>query len=503
MTSSDHHYLVRFAGDVGTKKGRALIQFRARLAKNIKAALQSEGIPHKVKSTRGRLYVTSYRSRADDVLARVFGLQSFSPIETRPFTDLDDVVRDGEAIFGEEVEGKTFAVRARRSSIRHKLDFTSENIERALGSRLLDRSAGVDLSNPEVTVQVELTSTGAHYYRRVVKGSGGLPLGCEGRALTLVSGGIDSAVAAWYLLKRGIELDYLFYNLGDAAHAHQVTEIVKVLADRWSYGSRPRLYVVDLRPWVDQLRECTDPALWQVLLKRLMILGANRLLAQTRCLAIVTGESLGQVSSQTLTNLAVIEELSDAPILRPLVGFDKVEIVSLARRIGTFEMSARVQEYCALQGRGPTAAATLDEVLANESQMDLGDFAAQFDTLEALDLCGDDVNRRPADSAAVEAVPADATVIDLRPSSAFRTWHYPGATRLDYDEALKAAPHLPTGQTYLVCCEVEFKSAAVVELLREAGRRAYYFRGGTSKMMRYAESQDLVDLASVAPAFRK
>ena len=502
MSTPSHRFLIRFAGDLGTKKGRALVQFRARLARNAKEALAAAGIAGHVETTRGRLYVTAESAEAEGILRRVFGIQSLSPIATFPFEPLDDVVDQGEELFGDQIRGKTFAVRARRSSIRDRLDFTSEDVERALGSRLLERSAGVDLSNPEVTVRVELTATGAHYFRRVVRAEGGLPIGCEGRALCLVSGGIDSLVAAWFMLKRGLALDYLFYNLGDSAHRRQVTRIVKILADRWSYGSRPRLYVVDLRPWVDQLRERTDPKLWQVLLKRLMLLGANRLLRHGENTALVTGESLGQVSSQTLANLTVIEQVSEAPVLRPLIGFDKLEIVEVAQRIGTFELSAQVKEYCALQGKGPSAAADVTRLVENETGLDLDDFVASFDNLRYLDLRQEDAAADELDPPGVDQVPSDSRIIDLRPRAAFDTWHYPGAERLDYEEALKAAPHLPSGRTYLICCEVEFKSAHVAESLRKSGRSAYYFNGGTSKMMRYAAKLDLLELASTAPAMR-
>ena len=154
MSTPRHRFLVRFAGDVGTKKGRALVQFRARLARNTKDALAAEGIACDLETTRGRLYVTAETAEAEGILTRVFGIQSLSPIHTRPFQTLDDVVDQGEELFADEIRGKTFAVRARRSSIRDKIDFTSEDVERALGSRLLERSAGVDLTNPEVTVRV-------------------------------------------------------------------------------------------------------------------------------------------------------------------------------------------------------------------------------------------------------------------------------------------------------------------------------------------------------------
>ena len=142
-------FLIRFSGDLGTKKGRAFIQFRARLARNLRDGLRQKGIRFKLKTTRGRLYLDAEDPGAAEVLEHVFGVQSFSRIHCRSFSGLDDIVEEGEKIFGSSVTGRTFAVRARRSMVRDLVDFTSEDIERRLGSRLLDRSAGVDLSNPQ------------------------------------------------------------------------------------------------------------------------------------------------------------------------------------------------------------------------------------------------------------------------------------------------------------------------------------------------------------------
>ncbi|MCZ6508240.1 MAG: THUMP domain-containing protein [Acidobacteria bacterium] len=505
---AESRFLIRFAGDLGTKKGRALVQFRSRLARNLKDAMRSTGTPFSLQTTRGRIYVSTRQPQADRILRRVFGIQSFSRIHTRQFSTLEDIVVDGERLFGDKVAGKTFAVRARRSSVRSEVSFDSMDIERALGARLLDRSAGVRLSDPEVTVNVELTRTGAHYFEDVTRGPGGLPIGCEGKALALVSGGIDSVAAAWLMLKRGLQLDYLFFNLGDDDHREQVLDVVRVLSGSWSYGSEPRIYISDLRPWVHELRANTDQKLWQVLLKRLMIRGAEEIGSRTNSQGIVTGESLGQVSSQTLDNLAVIEEATSLPVLRPLIGFDKLEIIDLAKRIGTFDRSSKIPEYCALQGRGPTISADRVDLQESEARLDLDAFRQSLQRSATIDLrrevagSGTVAGSAKRPSLAIDAIPDDATVIDLRPARTFEGWHYPGAVRLDYPQALRGAALVERGRPYVVCCEVEFKSADVAEKLRAHGHEAYYFRGGTGRLLRYAAQRQLVDPASVAPAIR-
>jgi thiamine biosynthesis protein ThiI len=209
------------------------------------------------------------------------------------------------------------------------------------------------------------------------------------------------------------------------------------------------------------------------------------------------------VSSQTLENLVAIESGSPFPVLRPLLGFDKGEIVALARRIGTYELSAKVPEYCALQGRAPAVAARAADLEAALGALDLMAFDASVAESPRLELRAP---RRPArdaaDPLALDHVPEDAVVIDLRSPFAFDAWHYPGALRMDYSEALRAYPHVDAARNYLVCCEVEFKSADLAERLRAAGRRAHYFAGGTGKLLKWAAAREMVDPASVAPAVR-
>ncbi|HVR29527.1 MAG TPA: THUMP domain-containing protein [Thermoanaerobaculia bacterium] len=499
----DRTYLLRFSGDLSTKRGRAFAQFRGQLARNLRAAMRDHGLSYTLQLARNRFFLSS-TAEAADVLTGVFGIQSFSPVEHRAWSTFDDLVRAGEELFTEAVRGRKFSVRVRRSRIRGQVDWTSENLERALGTRLLPHSSGVDLSRPEVTASIELDSGIAHLFCDVVPGPAGLPIGCEGRVLALISGGIDSAAAAWLLLKRGAQVDYLFYNLGGSEHENQVLEVIDVLVRRWSYGYRPKLWLHDLRPSVDAIRERTPERLWQVVLKRLMLRGGQAIASRSGALALVTGEAIGQVSSQTLENLAAIESGSPLPVLRPLLGFDKGEIVALARRVGTYDLSAKVPEYCALQGRAPAIAVRAADLDAAERSLDLEAFTASVAEAPRLDLR---VRRRAAREAteplALDFVPDDAMVLDLRSPAAFASWHYPGAVRMDYSEALRAHTHVDPARTYLVCCEVEFKSADLAERLRAAGRRAHYFAGGTTKLLQWAAARELVDPASIAPALHE
>jgi thiamine biosynthesis protein ThiI len=500
IMTGERTYLLRFSGDLSTKRGRAFSLFRGQLARNVRAAMRDAGVPYQLDAGRNRFFVEA-TTEAADPLSRVFGIQSFSPVEHRPWSTFDDLVRAGEELFTEAVRDRSFAIRVRRSRVRGQVEWTSETLERALGARLLPHARKVDLKHPEVTAWIELDWGVAHLFCDVVPGAAGLPIGSEGRVLALVSGGIDSAVAVWLLLKRGVQVDYLFYNLGGSDHENQVLEVIQVLVRRWSYGYRPKLWLCDLRPWVDVLRQRTPERLWQVVLKRLMMRAGYALASRNGALALATGEAIGQVSSQTLENLVAIESGAPMPVLRPLLGFDKSEIVALARKVGTYELSAKVPEYCALQGRAPATAVRAAELDAAEQSLDLDAFVAAVAEAPKLDLRA---RRRPesAQPLALDHVPDGAVVIDLRSPAAFEAWHYPDALRMDYGEALRAYAHVDASRTYLVCCEVEFKSADLAERLRAAGRRAHYFAGGTGKLLKWAASRELVVPSSVAPAVR-
>ena len=216
---SDHLLILRLSGDFYTKARRTRMRFFRRLVSNLEAALKAHGIPYRLEPTWSRLYLETPDDGAAEVAARVFGVQSVSAVERRSWETLDDLVATGVEFFGAAVRGRSFAVRATRRGQRDRIGFDSTRIESALGRALLDAGAGrVNLSEPEVTAHVELEPGSAHLFFDKVMGHGGLPIGVEGRAIALVSGGFDSAVASWLMLKRGVQLDYVFCNLGGAAH---------------------------------------------------------------------------------------------------------------------------------------------------------------------------------------------------------------------------------------------------------------------------------------------
>jgi len=187
----------------------------------------------------------------------------------------------------------------------------------------------------------------------------------------LFSGGIDSPVASWMILKRGCRVHLLFFNIGGEPHLKGARKVAEVLAKKWFYGYKPKLYVVDIRPIIPFIAEKVPEHYRIIILRRTMMRIAEKLAWKIGAEALVTGESLGQVASQTLRNLRVIDDAVDVLVLRPLIGFDKQEIVDMAMKIGTYEESKKLEEYCTLGIRKPTTRANLEEARRYEEQLGL------------------------------------------------------------------------------------------------------------------------------------
>lgn len=478
--------LLRLSGEIGIKARATRMQFRKRLLHNLRDALASEGLAPRIEASHDRLYVELPEAArlADHALARVFGIQSLSLVERHPLTALADVVRTGEALFADAVRGRRFAVRARRVGARDRIAARPRDVERELGTALLAHAAGVDLEDPEVTARIELTEHATAFFTERAPGPGGLPLGVEGHAVALLSGGFDSAVAAWQMQKRGVALDHVFCNLGGEAHLRGVLRVAVELADRWSFGTRPRLFALDFQPVVDALRRHTERRYWQVLLKRQMLRAAAAVADARRAPAIVTGEAVGQVSSQTLQNLAVVSRAVPHAVLRPLVGFDKDEITARARAIGTFELSKEVGEYCALVPSRPATRAALRVVEREEAKLPDDLVARCVEGRSRFDLRALARDAFEDDALAVERVPEGAVLIDLRPLAQYRSAHHPNALHLDFASAQKAWPSLDRSRVYVLSCEFGLLSAHLAEQMRRAGFRAHALRGGQRALMR-------------------
>lgn len=484
MGQAEYSYrvLIRPSGELATKSRHTRRRFQRRLVECVEDALSSSDIGGRVLEEWGRLFAETDSPAALDVIPRVFGIASVSHIEASCEPRRESIIELGEQLYAGRVRGKTYAVRARRSG---KHDFTSKDINYGLGAAL-NRNARVDLDDPDVTVGVEIRDDEAYFFSQRVSGAGGLPLGMEGTAVALISGGYDSAVAAWMMLKRGVALDYIFCNLAGGAYERAVLSVAKLLADEWSYGTRPRIHVVDFQDVVRQLKRRVRENYWQVVLKRLMYRAAATISRQTGALGIVTGESIGQVSSQTLANLCAIDGSVSIPVFRPLLGFDKGEIIERSRSIGSYALSEKVREYCALTERRPITDATPEEAAAEEAKFDLSMLDSATSTRRTLSLRELDAGELVQPYLYTTEIPEDALVIDARPRSHYEPWHYPGAVHREFWEILGDFQTLDRERRYVLYCELGLKTAQLAEKMQRAGYEAYSFKGGLRAIREYA-----------------
>lgn len=267
---------------------------------------------------------------------------------------------------------ESFAIDARRSST----DFPVPSMEmnRRLGAYVQSRRTGrVDLGSPDVTCFVEVVQGEAYVYARRIAGPGGLPVGTSGRVVTLFSAGIDSPVAAWRMMKRGSVVVGVHFSgrpqTNDASERIAV-ELGSAL-ERW--GGMARLYVVPFGDLQRRIALSAPPDLRVLLYRRLMLRVAESIAKTEGAKALVTGESLGQVASQTLENIAAVDAAATMPVLRPLIGMDKLEIIGEARHVGTYELSIQKHADCCtlFMPRSPATHATVAEVEAGEADLDL------------------------------------------------------------------------------------------------------------------------------------
>lgn len=333
-------------------KGRNRSFFEQRMVQNLRMAVRDVG-GKQVDALQGRIRVILSPDASwpvvRDRIARVFGIANFSLAQSAPFGDDTTRLLDplkhaiGDAIH--DMRFNTFRVSAKRSDKRFPL--TSMDVEREIGAHVRSVTGkSVDLRHPDLTIHVETLIKDAYYFMEREEGPGGLPVGTSGRVACLLSGGIDSPVAAFRLMKRGCTATFIHFHgrpYVSRASEEKVRELAALLT---RYQFQSRLHLVAFGDIQRQIVVGAPSAFRIVLYRRMMIRIAEELARRERCWALVTGDSLGQVASQTAENLSVVEEAAGMPVLRPLIGMDKVEITAQAQRIGTYEISIEPDQDC-------------------------------------------------------------------------------------------------------------------------------------------------------------
>ncbi len=379
--------LLRY-GELSLKAPPTRRFFEKRLVLNLKDALQRADAEGEVRTERGRVFIDGGGDKAASAASRVFGVVSLSPAFTTTFTDLEELSGIAAEFAADRIKkGESFAIRPRRAGSH---PFTSMEIGREAGAAVVEKTkADVDLGSPDREIFVEVRDNSVYLFTEKVDGPGGLPLGVEGRVLALLSGGMDSPVAAWQMMRRGCEVDFVHFSLAPFTarrSAGRIDDVLKVMAG-WENGYRPKAFYVSHGPSLKEFMETASYDHLCLLCKRAMYRIAERLAAKRGALALVTGESLGQVASQTLPNLSVIDASVRIPVLRPLIGWDKNEIAGEARRIGVLEGKTKPVGCCTAAPPHPETDAKLQTVEDEESFADVEALLEEeMETVEEVDV---------------------------------------------------------------------------------------------------------------------
>ena len=350
-----------------------------------------------------------------ETLKCIPGVPSFLEVQQASFIDVHDIYEKTLAVHAKTIENKTFCVRVKRVGTH---DFSSLNVEQYVGGGLNQQvaSAKVKLTKPDVTIRLEINQDKLFIVTERHIGLSGFPIATQEDVLSLMSGGFDSGVASYQMIKKGSRTHYCFFNLGGSAHEVGVKQVSYYLWNKYGASHRVKFFSVDFAPVVAEILENIENSHMGVVLKRMMMRAASTIAQKTNIQALVTGESLGQVSSQTLTNLNVIDRVTETLILRPLTAYDKQDIIDIARVIGTEDFAKTIPEYCGVISKKPTVKAVLAKVEAEEANFDFSILDKVVEETRIYDIrdIGQETQEEVTSVATVESLPEGAVVLDIR-----------------------------------------------------------------------------------------
>ncbi|QEZ88914.1 tRNA uracil 4-sulfurtransferase ThiI [Aliarcobacter cibarius] len=365
---------------------------------------------------------------------------------------LDEIKVEVNKHMAKTIEDKTFVVRAKRVG---KQDFKSTHIEQTVGGYMLahNKTKGVDLKNPEVTIKVELEHAQLNIITKKHYGLGGFPLGTQGEVLSLMSGGFDSTVASYLAMKRGLKTHFVFFNLGGVAHEIGVKQVSWYLWNKFGSSHRVSFITVPFEDVVSQIFKDISAPYMGVMLKRLMLLASEKIAQNLNVDALITGESVAQVSSQTLKNLRLIDDVSNILVLRPLSFMSKPDIIEIASKIGTKRFAEAMPEYCGVISQHPVTNGSFTRVEKESKAFDYSvlEEAIKNAKVKNIDEVLDDVCK-VGTLEVVNNLNESDIIIDIRQSS--DTLNAPcKVLKIPFYDLKKEFKKLEQDKTYLLYCD--------------------------------------------------
>ena len=334
---------VRF-GEMSTK-GKNKRDFINSLARSIRHSLKDNENNYEMIIRHDHIYL-NLKNEIDDLVNKlkdISGMYSFS-LASKIDQDLDNILNVSLDILKKE-KGKTFKIRTKR--IDNSYPYISDEINRKVATVILKNTdKKVDVHHPDTLLDIEIREDGAYLFTETIKGMGGYPSGTIGKSLVMLSGGIDSPVAAYLLLKRGVDITCIHYASPPYTNSGVIDKLEDILHKLTKYQTRIRLYVIPFTKIQEKIYEISPEGYPITIMRRMMYRLASRLAKRLKINCLANGESIGQVASQTIDSLNVINEVTNMPVLRPLCTYDKVDIIKISEEIGTYDISIRPYEDC-------------------------------------------------------------------------------------------------------------------------------------------------------------
>lgn len=371
--------MVRY-GELSTK-GKNRRSFIMRLAENVKGALAAfPAVTVKGDRDRMHLYLNGTDSKpVMERLTKVFGIQNFSP-SIRVEKDLDVIIATVQALMQKIYTGsETFKITAKRSD--HEFVQTSDELNQTLGSAVFQVLPGIkaQMKRPDINLRVEIRQNGAYLSYETIQGAGGLPVGTSGRGILMLSGGIDSPVAGYLAMKRGVEIEAVHFA-SPPYTSEQALQKAKDLTEKLTpYVGKIQFIEVPFTEVQEEIKKHVPQGYWMTITRRMMLRLTDLIREMRRGLVIINGESLGQVASQTLQSMVAINEVTATPIIRPVVTMDKLEIIDIAQAIDTFELAIQPFEDCCtiFAPPQPKTRPNLEKVQYYEERLDIDGMIAR------------------------------------------------------------------------------------------------------------------------------
>ena len=457
-------FIIKLFPEITIKSKPVRKRFITQLRRNIKAVLNNAQIPASVQGVWDNIEISTDLDDEDTYqrtmqqLCNTPGIAKVLAVDALPFVDFDGVYQAALKHYAQQLKGKYFSVRVKRAG-RH--EFTSIDMEKYVGGGLRQNTeaAGVRLTNPDIEVNIEIKQDQVFIVRESRKGLGGFPLGTQDAVLSLISGGFDSNISSYLMMKRGLLTHFCFFNLGGNAHEVGVKQVAHFLWSKFGSSHNVNFVTIPFEDVVGEILKNVDNAYMGVILKRMMLRAASEVARDMKKVeALVTGEAVAQVSSQTLRNLSVIDSVTQTLVLRPLVTWDKQDIIDTCRQIGTHDFAASMPEFCGVISVNPTVKAEPRKVEAEEANFDfsvLNAAVAAARIQRVADVL--DTEQGLMDVTLVEIPAASDVIIDVRAPAEeeAKPLQLTNNTvlKIPFYELAKRFKDLAEDKTYLLYCE--------------------------------------------------